>query len=238
MSDDVKRWRAAGPDVPRRVTGDPVETVEVVSADDYDALRAERDALREERDEALQRIDHLSRLSLQDFQRLRGLALLDHEALCRLSRVWHASPEPDSARSLRDRAIADALGGAIGAALEREKTARAESARLRAERDALRDELRDWQASATRAASEACPPDEHHCTCVGLLRAECARLAERVGALERAIMGESDHLTMILENPCGESADLLARLENIRGCLDAALSPAPTETTEDSPDAR
>lgn len=46
---EIKRWRAAGPDVPRRVTGDPVETVEVVTYADHaaalDAARAERDFL-------------------------------------------------------------------------------------------------------------------------------------------------------------------------------------------------
>jgi hypothetical protein len=48
-------------------------------------------------------------------------------------------------------------------------------------------ELADWKECAERCASEKCPPDEQHCTCVPLLRHQLAT-AKATALREAAVL--------------------------------------------------
>ena len=65
-------------------------------------------------------------------------------------------------------------------------------ATLRAENERLLEELDDWRISQARAADEKCDAGEHHCSCVGVLRARVAELetslAKVRGALGRIVL--------------------------------------------------
>jgi hypothetical protein len=69
---------------------------------------------------------------------------------------------------------------------------------LKAEIKSLKQYKADIDEAHKQVMSESCPPDEKHCTCVPILRAEIARLREVNRGLVDALLHVSDQFSYCL----------------------------------------
>lgn len=84
---------------------------------------------------------------------------------------------------------------------------------MREERDQLREQLRQYDDAAQRAADERCTADEHHCACVPLLREQLRLANEDANRLAEQLKSYAMHFPLMDE----DLAALDAHCERMKG---------------------